>query len=130
MALSTSDKLERMERLYESIRRDAVSECLYQRLAITTVMQDIVEIRKSDLRNADRVANVLEYLLAHPLEITYDEIANQCGYANRSIVYNLLKRMSTQYEWISDLMNAREDFKRRMKPNDTKVIDFEEYNSL
>lgn len=90
-----------VEELYQAVRNDVMREIAFQEMAVTTIMRDLIEIR----RRAPHHADVIEYAVASPF-CSYEELA-RVGEVSKQAIFSQMRKYARSYPWIAGLIQIR-----------------------
>lgn len=84
--------------LYTSIKKKILREVVISELAITIILQDLINIRKANVKAQE----IITYFILHS-DYSYQDIASYFA-CSRQNVYQLLKQYADKYSWLNNLM--------------------------
>ena len=90
-----------VEKLYQSVRQEALRELAFQELAVTRILKDLIEIRKHSPRHADLLTDAAGLPFS-----SYEELGDRHRITKQG-VYSIMKRYAKSYGWIEGIMQIR-----------------------
>ena len=95
--------------LYQQIRRYIYRQIKIKQLAVTRILNDLLQIRKKN----DKIANIIEYFVANN-NLSYSEVAQQFG-CSKQYIHQTLAKYCKDYYWLNNLylVKGAEDSKNQ-----------------
>ena len=89
------------ETIYREMRSKVMHEIAFRELAITTIMRDLIDIRRRSPQHAD----IIEYAVASPF-CSYEELA-AVGKVSKQAIFSQMRKYARDYPWIAGLIRIR-----------------------
>ena len=98
-----------VEQLYDKIRSYVYRQIKIEQLAVTRILNDLLQIRKKN----DKIANIIEYFVANN-NLSYSEVAQQFG-CSKQYIHQTLAKYCKDYYWLNNLylVKGAEDSKNQ-----------------
>lgn len=113
---SNSDQI---KQLYSMIRNQIYRQIKIEQLAVTIVLNDLHELRKTKPKTAD----LIEYYIANNTA-SYRQIAEQFGCTKQN-VHLIIKNYSKNYPWLYNLMKIKGQMDSKNENNRTVFYDID-----
>ena len=105
-----------VEQLYDKIRSYVYRQIKIEQLAVTRVLNDLLQIRKKN----DKIANIIEYFVANN-NLSYSEVAQQFG-CSKQYIHQTLSKYCKDYYWLNNLYLVKGAEDSKNENNRTKFF--------